>query len=147
MKRMLSVLLLIALTAAAAYATTLAPAQLVPLDANGKITALKPEASNTLLSAVTSTGTGTAKDLGYTVGQHTCVAAWGGTAPTDITFYVEGSIDNSTFVTLYSATMTASPVMTHIVYKPVRYLRGNYVSKTGGNGTTSLTITCTSGGN
>jgi len=121
--------------------------KVIPLDDNGIPSAVRPEANNTLLSAVIVTGAGTAKDLGFTTSQHTCLAAWGGTAPTDLTFNVEGSIDNSTFEALYSATMTATPVMTHVVNKPVRYIRGNYVSKSDGDATTSITITCTSGGN
>jgi hypothetical protein len=44
-------------------------------------------------------------------------------------------------------TVTATGTMWHTVNKPVRYVRGNYVSKSGGDGTTAVTLVCTHGGN
>ena len=101
----------------------------------------------TLLSAVTATGTGTAYDLKYATSQSTCTVTWGGTTPTNTVVALEGSIDNSTYAALATVTVTATGTMWHTVNKPVRYIRGNYVSKSGGDGTTAVTMVCVAGGN
>ncbi len=107
----------------------------------------KLEGTYTLLSAVTATGDGTAVDMGFTVSQFTVLTTWGGTAPTNIATALKGSIDNSSYIVLTANTMTASPNMYFTTAKPVRYIKGNYGSKSGGDGTTSLTMKCTAGGN
>ena len=101
----------------------------------------------TLLSAVTATGAGTALDLGFLTAKSTCHVTWSGTAPTNTVVALEGSINNSTYAALATVTVTATGTMWHMVNKPVRYLRGNYVSKSGGDGTTAVTMICTAGGN
>lgn len=106
-----------------------------------------PEASGTLLSAVTSTGTGTALDLGSVLSKHTVMLTWGGTVPTSISAALEGSLDNTNFYSIGSVDMNASPYMYHVVNKPVRYVRGNYIGKVGGDGTTALTMNYAGGGN
>jgi hypothetical protein len=109
----------------------------------------------TLLSAQTSTGNGSVVALGFTTTKITCHITYGGTAPTTVTVSLLGSINNvtygtltigsaSTFVyTIADATSNSFSVM----YQPVKYLKGNYVSKTGGDGTTAITMICGVGGN
>lgn len=102
----------------------------------------------TLLSTTTSTGTGTpillSLSSGVAVNAGSCVIVWGGTTPTNTIVYVEGSLDGITWPAqhLVEVTSTASGELFHWVNKPVKYLRGNYVSKTGGDATTSVTMKC-----
>ncbi len=94
----------------------------------------------TLLNAVTSTGVGTAQTLYKPMHLFNCNLATGGTTPTDWSITLEGSIDGTTYGTLAS---DASPNYTfQAIDKPVNYIRGNYVSKTGGDATTSFTLKC-----
>ena len=139
--------ILIALTLAwcgSAFAVALHLPAVIPSGSSGT----QPlEATNTLLSAVTATGQGTAVDLGGHASSHTCIVTTSGTAPTTIVFSLWGSIDNSLFVTTGSNTYTIATAASQIVFitgKPVRYLKGSYDSKTGGDGTTAVTMTCTS---
>lgn len=101
--------------------------------------------SISLLNAVTSTGTGTATVLDKLLSMHTITVTWGGTAPTSVVVALEGSCDGINYGALTTETITASPTLVHVVNKPVQYIRGNYVSKTGGDGTTSVTMTVDSG--
>lgn len=101
----------------------------------------------TLLSAKTATGAGTAEPMKVPLSDFTCHVTWGGTAPTNTVVTLEGSIDNTTYATLSTMTITASGTMWHIANKPVNYIRGNYVSKSGGDGTTAVTLICIAGGN
>jgi len=107
----------------------------------------------TLLSAVTSTGAGTAKCFykvssgrEAAVSQHGCTSTWSGTAPTNIVHNLECSTDGRNFETCGAVTMTASPTLTYIDKPGLFCIRDNYVSKSGGDGTTALTTTCRSGG-
>lgn len=111
--------------------------------------------SYVLLSSVTATGAGTSYSFApgggdafgiVPIASHTCTSTWNGTAPTNIVFNIECSEDGTNFGTCAAVTMTASPTITHIADKPIRYIRGNYVSKSGGSTDTKLTLTCTSGG-
>ncbi len=63
-----------------------------------------PEAVNTLLSAKTSPGNGTAVDLGMTVDKHTFNISLGGTNPTAVVVQVKGSNDNSAWFDLVAGT-------------------------------------------
>ncbi len=104
----------------------------------------------TLLNAVTSTGLGSEIDFGIHSGKWACIATWGGTAPTNIVIGIHlTDVSGSYDITNYDAspTMTASPWKFYIANKPARYAKGNYVSKTAGDGTTSLTLKCSAGGN
>lgn len=103
--------------------------------------------SNTLLSAVTATGAGTKWNLQVPMNNHMCTATWGGTAPTNIIFTIDGSEDGTNFAALATVTMTESPYIFHISKPSVLYIRSTYSSKSSGDTTTSLTVTCTSGGN
>lgn len=143
MKKIILLIALLAVTGTA-YA--------VNLNANSGIVY---SGSYTLLNAVTATGAGTAQSFTkineltvnrVPVSKHMCTATWGGTTPTSIAFDVEGSEDGTNYGDLATVTMTASPTVFHIEKQSVTYIRGNYNSKVGGDGTTSLTLTCTSGG-
>lgn len=111
---------------------------------------VRPWAVNTLLNAATSTGDGTAVDLGTFATQFTCWATTGGTAPTSVALVVYGSADGTTYGALQTWTYTVASSDTafyHIAYKPVRYLKGNYASKVGGSTDTEVTLKCAAGGN
>lgn len=96
-----------------------------------------------LLKSATATGAGTVLDLGNpTFSEFTCAVTWGGTTPTNTVVDLEGSIDNSTYDELATETITATGTMFHVVDKPVRYIRGEYVSKSGGDATTAVTLKC-----
>jgi hypothetical protein len=100
--------------------------------------------TTTLFNAVTATGAGTAVPIGIPFTKFTCVNTWGGTVPTNEVVDLEGSLDNSVWVQLVRTTVTASPTIYstsggHAVF----YIRGNYISKSGGDGTTSVTMKCT----
>ena len=106
----------------------------------------RPQATNTLLSAATTPADGTAIDLGYAADKFTCTMTWGGTVPTNVVWALKGSIDGVNFATLATQTSTASPDTFHVVFKPVRWIQGSYVSKSGGDATTAVSISCLAGG-
>jgi hypothetical protein len=63
---------------------------------SGVAPSVQPEAVNTLLSAVTSTGDSTTYyDLGGTVSRYLCTVVLGGTIPTNVVVAVKGSFDGS----------------------------------------------------
>jgi hypothetical protein len=101
-----------------------------------------------ILAATVTTGAGAEFDLGQTYNRFNCVATWGGTAPTSITFGIaladKTGIYDSTGIE-DSITMTASPTRFYLVNKQGRYIKGNYVSKVVGDATTSLKIDCSAG--
>jgi hypothetical protein len=104
-----------------------------------------------ILNAVTGTGTGSSfrlepNTLSTVTAFFTCQVTWGGTTPTSTVVAVNGSLDNTNFYPLATVTVTASPTLFHIANKPVKYIQGNYVSKVGGDGTTSVTLLCMPGG-
>lgn len=122
-------------------------AQYVDLPNSPGQASVRPEKTYVLLTASTGTGDGTAVDLGFTVSQFSVLTIWGGTAPTNIVTSLKGSIDGTYYVTLSSNAMTGSPNMYFITSKPVRYIKGSYDTKSGGDGTTSVTMKVTAGGN
>jgi hypothetical protein len=105
----------------------------------------------TVLAATASTGIGSEIDLGRQYDKFSCTAVVGGTQPTSATFgivlagksgiYDSTGIEDS--VTLLGATGTTKRWYT--VNKSGRYIKGNYVSKVGGDGTTTVAIVCTAG--
>lgn len=95
-----------------------------------------------LLNAVTSTGTGSSINLNTYMDEFTCVVTWGGTTPTNTVVALQGSLDDTTFAALATETITATGTMFHVVDKSVRYVRGNYVSRSGGDATTAVTLKC-----
>ena len=106
----------------------------------------------TLLDAVTSTGTGDSFSAGFFTGKLTCFLSTGGTAPISINVNVQGSIDGSTFVDMLNTDhtytlATANTAAFSIINTPARYFKGKYVSKSGGDATTSVTMKCIFGGN
>ena len=110
-----------------------------------------PETTATIFDASSSTHVALAStDAGFTGDKRTCFVTTGATAPTSVAVKVYGSIDNSTFVNLASHTYTVASAdtrMFHIVNKPVRWLKGEFVGKVGGDATTTVEIACTNGGN
>ena len=105
----------------------------------------------TLLNAVIATGPGTgvrlpSNTLGTVTSSFTCVVTWGGTTPTNTVVALEGSLDNLIYFVLSTNTVTSSPTPFFVTDKAVKYIRGNYVSKSGGDGTTAVTLVCQPGG-
>ncbi len=99
----------------------------------------------TLLSAKTATGAGTEFELLRSACQFSCTATWGGTAPTSITFWVQLTDETTVYDTTTGAavlTMSASPYRFDMLDRAGKFIRGNYVSKVGGDGTTSITLKC-----
>lgn len=123
------------------------PLQVMDYRPPGVGVTMKMATVNTMLSAVTATGLGSAVDLGTYVSRFTCAVVWGGTAPTNTVTELFGSIDGTSYVSLTGAhTSTASPDMFHVADKPVRWIKGKYTSKTDGDATTSVTMKCAAGG-
>ena len=95
----------------------------------------------TLLSAVTATGAGSATNLLRPLKRFSVTVTWSGTAPTNTVVSLDGSEDGTNFAALSTQTITASGTIFHVDVKPVIALKGNFVSKSGGDGTTAVTIT------
>lgn len=94
----------------------------------------------TLLDAVTATGAGAGLSLEGIIARHTFTIVWSGTTPTNTVVALEGTIDGVTWASLATVTATGSGTMAHIVDKPVMMVRANYVSKSGGDATTAVTV-------
>lgn len=93
-------------------------------------------------SASTTTGASEALTFRKIVKDHTVQMTTTG-APTAVTVDLEGSLDGTTFEQLAThdftgAEITAQSAMFHVVDKPVRYIRTNITTLTGG---TSPTVT------
>ncbi len=106
-----------------------------------------PENGYTVLTANTAGLTGVSKDLGFTCSKMTILITWGGTAPTSTSTILQGSLDNTTFATLVTHSSTATGDMYHVVNKPVRYIKGGFASKVGGDATSTVTMKVWGGGN
>lgn len=108
-----------------------------------------PEANNTLLSAVTAIGDGTAVDLGMTVQQHSCSVVLAGTVPTNVVVKLKGSLDNTTWLDLATHTVTPTEYITNGTFTGAAtgwtlgagWAYGtNNVAKTAGEGTLSQAV-------
>lgn len=102
-----------------------------------------------LLDGKVATGAGTAVDLqgvsNVPVEKFTCMLTAAGTAATSFTMILEGSINGINFYGLVTNTYTvatADTAMFHVVNKGVKYIRGNFSSKSGGDGTSAITMEC-----
>lgn len=95
-----------------------------------------------LLNAATATGAGSVHTVRTRPSQHTIAATLGGdVVATAATVDLEGSLDNSTWFSLDShafnaAEITATSAMYHVVNRPVRYVRLNLTTLTGGTNPT-----------
>ena len=110
----------------------------------------------TLLSAVTTPAVGSAVNIGFVTSKITCHIVASGTAATSLTVSLLGSIDGTTYGTLYlngtatTITFTIADATTNsfsVMNQPVLYLKGQYVSKVGGGAGTAVTLVCGAGGN
>ena len=106
-----------------------------------------PENGYTVLTANTAGFTGATNDVGFTASKFTVTITWGGAAPTSTSTTLQGSTDNSTFATLVTHSSIASGDMYHVVNKPVRYIKGGFASKVGGDATSTVTMKVWAGGN
>jgi hypothetical protein len=94
--------------------------------------------AHTLLSAATATGEGSTQRLSQIPASHTVQVAMGGTVvATAVTVDLEGSLDDTTFFQLArhafsGAEITAEAALFHVINKPVRYVRANLITLTGG---------------
>jgi hypothetical protein len=109
---------------------------------NGLTPSVVPQATNTLLNAATSTGIGSPVNLGYFATKHFFTVTWGGTTPTNTVITIYCSLDGTNYGTLYPAeTVTSSGHIFGYVDSMCQYLKAGYTSRSGGDGTTSVTIT------
>jgi len=97
-----------------------------------------------LLNAATATGPSTSWAVRMKPRNHTVQFTITG-APTAVTVDLEGSLDDSTWISLAShvmsaAELTATQAMFHVVDKPVRYIRTNLTTLTGGTAPTVTTL-------
>lgn len=94
--------------------------------------------AHTLLNAAAVTGAGSTQRVSLIPSQHTVQATMGGgTVATAVTLDLEGSLDDTTWVQLarhaFSAgDISAEAAMFHVVDKPVKYVRANLITLTGG---------------
>jgi len=93
-----------------------------------------------LLDAATATGVSTSHPVRMKPRNHTVQFTITG-APTAVTVDLEGSLDDTTFVSLASYVMTADELtataaMFHVVDKPVRFIRVNLKTLTAGTAPT-----------
>ena len=95
-----------------------------------------------LLDAVTATGAGGSVRMNQKPHAHTIQAMMGGTVvATAVTIDVEGSLDDSTWFQLvqhaFSAgEITAEGAMFHLADMPIKYIRSNLTTLTGGTAPT-----------
>ena len=93
-----------------------------------------------LLNGATATGASTSHPVRMKPRNHTIQVTITG-APTAVTVDLEGSLDDTTFVSLAdyvltAADLTATAAMFHVVDKPVRYIRANVTNLVGGTAPT-----------
>jgi hypothetical protein len=97
-----------------------------------------------LLNAATATGAGNSVRMDRKPAKHTIAVTMGGTVvATAVTVAAEGSLDDSTWFALASHAFTAGEItaeqaMFHLANMPVKYIRANLTTLTGG---TAPTIT------
>ncbi len=94
--------------------------------------------AQTLLAAATTTGAGSTQKTFSIPTHHTVVATMGGTVvATAVTVDLEGSLDDVNWFQLaryafIAADITAEAAMFHVADKPVKYVRGNLITLSGG---------------
>jgi hypothetical protein len=98
--------------------------------------------AKTLLDAATTTGAGSRVRMNRKPSRHTIQATMGGTVvATAVTVDIEASLDDITYFQLVShafsaAEITAEGAMFHLADMPVKYLRANLTTLTGGTAPT-----------
>lgn len=110
----------------------------------GLLPSVRPQATNTMMTAKTATGDGNIINLGYVATAHACTITWSGTTPTSTTVKLYLSLDGTNYDYSTPITVFYSP---HIIYwynAPGKYIKLNYTSKVAGDGTTAVTAVCTS---
>jgi hypothetical protein len=90
--------------------------------------------------AFSTVSAGATVDLGYARGTHTMQTKSTGT-PATVSITLQGSLDGSTWATLATSTSTTGD-MQQAVDKPVRYLRANLGTLTGGTTPTVTAMFC-----
>jgi len=94
--------------------------------------------AHTLLNAAAATGAGLTQKIGQIPSAHTVQATMGGTVvATAVTVDLEGSLDDTTWVQLARHAFDAGEItdegaLFHVIDKPVRYIRANLITLTGG---------------
>lgn len=98
--------------------------------------------AKTLLDAATATGTSVAVRMNRKPAMHTIQVKMGGTVvATAVTVAIEGSLDNIDYFQLVSHALSAGEItaegaMFHLADMPVKYLRANLTTLTGGTAPT-----------
>jgi hypothetical protein len=105
-----------------------------------------------LCSSVTATGDCASDgiDIGFQSSKFRCWVSFAGTAPTSVIIKLKGagalSDVYSTDVT-HTVTYSDTDSWSFLINKSLRFIKGNYTSKVGGDGTTAVTLKCRAGGN
>ena len=98
--------------------------------------------AKTLLDAATATGASVSVTMHKKPSRHTFQVTMGGTVvATAVTVDVEASLDDITYFTLVSHALSAGEIaaegaMFHLVDMPVKYIRANLTTLTGGTAPT-----------
>ena len=92
--------------------------------------------SHLLLNAATGTGASSSVKVSQIPSEHSVQVTITG-SPDAVVVALQGSLDDTTFVTLASHTLTAAELSAaaaifHVVDKPVRYVRANLTTLTNG---------------
>lgn len=74
-------------------------------------------------------------------------AAWSGTTPNNLTYRVSGSLDDLHYHELAHRRIFTSPEPLIFHGAPIRYLKAEYTSRTGGDATTSFSLNVVVGAN
>jgi len=93
------------------------------------------------LISTNATGAGSATMLQHPFSIHGWVVTWSGTVPTSVLVNLEGSLDGTTWYIIKQLTVTTSGTADTESGYMANYVRANYVSKVGGDATTTVTVT------
>ena len=109
----------------------------------GLVPAVSPFAKNTLVSAVTGTGTGTAVNLGYPAKTHSITVKLAGTSPTSAVLTPYCSNDGTNYDSLPAFTVTTAnnPHIEQYINYACQWLKLGYVTS---DASTNVTATVTS---
>jgi hypothetical protein len=143
MKKVLLSIICVLILCSSVFAAMSAPFSL-PRDKNRNPVCGWAISNDVLLNAVTSTGAGSTFDLAGVANSYAWMVTWGGTTPTNTVVRIEGSFNGTNWFTIDSQTVTSTNSVYAKQNLPALYIRGYFVSKSGGDGTTSVTLRCLS---
>ncbi len=117
----------------------------VPTGKNVNVVFAPEVDSVVFINAATATGDSAPVDLGFHASKMACTLTTGGTAPTSVTVTLKRSTDGgSTYAGIFSHTYTTATASTQAFDSSYvgRYWKASYDGRTGGDGTTAVTMKC-----